>query len=220
MTDKNLLYAHVLLDRSGSMMAIRQQTIDAVNEYVSGLAADPDLDAVVSLTLFDDPSFGRVMDLVSVFDGIPVGEVESLTIGTYAPRGMTPLNDAIGQTVALMRSQYHRPNEKIALVIVTDGLENASREYTAPQVKALIESVQAEGWLVVYLGANQDSFAEGTAARGVRGQSVMNFAPTHIKDAMGATLRSTRMYASGANASDYGFQDAERLQAEGKSPEA
>src|SRR5262245_26341117 len=89
-----LLYAHVLLDRSGSMDTVRLQTVDAYNEYVNGLATTPGLRARISLTIFDSASIDLIRDCV------PVAQPEArLAPADYMPRASTPLNDAIGVTV-------------------------------------------------------------------------------------------------------------------------
>jgi hypothetical protein len=210
---KNLLYAHILLDRSGSMESVRDKTVDAVNEYLSGLRADADTDAAVSITLFDCAVGRGIASIDEIVDGVPVATAPKLTLETYQPRGSTPLNEAIFRTVTRMRDQYHRPGERIALVIVTDGLENASRpEYTTGAVKTLLDDVQKDGWLVLYLGANQDAFAEG-GARGIAAGASMNFAGQNVGAATMAALRSTMGYARGQSNKEYSFTDEERRKA-------
>lgn len=211
-----LLYAHILLDRSGSMETIRAPTIDAVNEYVAGLAADPNFDAAVSLSAFNSGhDNSMVLDLI--IDGKPAKDLPKLTAETYEPNGGTPLNDAIGKTIQRMDSETHRPGESIALVIMTDGHENASREFSRHAIKALIETKQkAHNWLIVYLGANQDSFAEGTSARGTAAAQTMNFVPTSmgVASAMRSAGRATAAYAMAGEATmDSAFTDEERKQA-------
>lgn len=208
MDSKKLLYAHVLIDGSSSMESIRAETVSGVNEYVRGLAEDSSTDAAVSITSFHSgiTQITSGVHLQEHFDGKPASEV-LLTHTMYRPNGMTPLYDAIGSIVTKMKKQWHRPNESIALVIVTDGQENCSREHTAGSISKLLEEVQAEGWLVIYLGANQDAILEGSKM-GIRRDTTMNYDTANIGYGLSsAALRSTKSYVSGGIAA---FTDEER----------
>jgi Mg-chelatase subunit ChlD len=201
---KKRLYAHILLDRSGSMEECRDSTISAFNEYVNTLRADDAVSARVSLTLFDDQS----IDLV--FDKERAGEMPKLTKETFVPRGMTPLNDAIGKTAATIDKENLLDGENVAFVILTDGLENASKEYSPHAVKKLLERVQKEkNWLVIYLGANQDAFAEG-ATRGAVAGNTMLYDADLVEEAVGAAALSSLRYAKAASPRAAAFTEAER----------
>jgi Mg-chelatase subunit ChlD len=207
---KKRLYAHILLDRSGSMEECRDSTISAFNEYVNTLRADDAVSARVSLTLFDDQS----IDLV--FDKERAGEMPKLTKETFVPRGMTPLNDAIGKTAATIDKENLLDGENVAFVILTDGLENASKEYSPHAVKKLLDRVQKEkNWLVIYLGANQDAFAEG-GARGTVVGSTMDFDVAEMLPAVRAAASSSVRYAKSARPADAAFTTAERASARSK----
>ena len=190
------LYAHVLLDRSGSMETCRDSTIDAFNEYVNSLAKDDKVSSRVSLTTFDSES----IDLIA--DNVKAKDCPKLTRKTFEPRACTPLNDAIGRTVARIDGEKRRDGENIAFVILTDGLENASQEYSKDAVKKLLDGRQKDkNWLVIYLGANQDAFAEG-AARGLPGpHHGLHDGQRRPRDARGlsqfAGLRRVRQRADG-----------------------
>ena len=204
---KKKLYAHVLLDRSGSMEECRDTTISAFNEYVSSLRAKDELSARVSLTLFDDVSIDLLHDRVKPRD------LANLTRETFVPRGMTPLNDAIGKTVAAIDKAELRDDEGVAFVILTDGLENASKEFNTEAVKKLLDGRQKDkNWLVIYLGANQDAFAEG-ATRGTVAGRTMNFATAQMPAAMGAAARMTVDYAQSRQPASVAFSEAERAAA-------
>ena len=151
------------------MEECRDSTISAFNEYVNTLRSDADISARVSLTLFDDQG----IDLV--FDRQKPRDMPKLTGAIFVPRGMTPLNDAIAKTAQAIEKADLREGENVAFVILTDGLENASREYSRDAVRKLLARLQKEkNWLVIYLGANQDAFAEG-AARGTVAANTMLF---------------------------------------------
>jgi Mg-chelatase subunit ChlD len=204
---KKRLYAHILLDRSGSMESCRDSTIDAFNEYVNSLNADADLSARVSLTLFDDQS----IDLV--FDRQKPREMAKLTKEIFVPRGMTPLNDAIAKTAAEIDKAILREAENVAFVILTDGLENASHEHTKASIKKLLERRQKEkNWLIIYLGANQDAFAEG-AARGAPPANTMNFDTSRMKEAVQAVGAASRRFAASPTPAAAAFTPEERAKA-------
>jgi len=153
--NKSPFYAHILLDRSGSMESCRDTAIDAFNEYVMGLRRSDDMDARLSLTIFDSQS----IDLLQHVE--PAKSFMELSRQNYVPRGNTPLLDAIGHVVAEIDKVALRPGEKVGLVILTDGHENASKEHTKDTIKALLKDRQDnKGWLVVFLGADVDAFAE------------------------------------------------------------
>jgi hypothetical protein len=141
--------------------------------------------------------------------------VKPLTTETYVPRGLTPLLDAIGKAVALLDKAEGKLK---ALVISTDGLENASREQTRASIKALLDERQKQGWLVLYLGANQDAFNEG-AKMGTHTGTTMNYASTargtrsSFAAASGATRRFT---SSGGDLKAAAFTQEEREEAEDK----
>jgi uncharacterized protein YegL len=204
------LYAHILLDRSGSMASIRPQTIDAVHEYITGLAAADDVDTNISLTIFDSAS----IDLIR--DNEPVKSCRILHPDEYVPRGMTPLNDAIGKTVATIEAQTRREEENVALVILTDGLENASKEYKTDAIRATLDRVQKEkNWLVLFLGANIDSFAEGVSHRGTTSGHTMDFNAVNVAGTMKSASRSSLAFAATGQAThdSVSFTDEEREKA-------
>lgn len=208
---KKRLYVHVVLDRSGSMTACLDSTISAFNEYVNSLRQG-DASVRLSLTFFDSQS----IDLIH--DNLKAKDVPLLTKAVYIPRSMTPLNDAIGVTVARIDAQQRREGENVALVILTDGLENASREYTKEAIKATLAARQADKkWLVIYLGANQDAWAEG-AARGTMSANTMSFDTANVGAAVEAVARSSMAYAATGNAEMSGFTAGERAKATAKKP--
>lgn len=207
---KKRLYAHILLDRSGSMEECRESTISAFNEYVNTLRSNEDISARISLTLFDDQS----IDLV--FDMEKAANMPKLTHETFVPRGMTPLNDAIGKTAARIDKETLLEGENVAFVILTDGLENASQEYSHDAVRKLLERVQKEkNWLVIYLGANQDAFAEG-ATRGVAAAQSMTYDVDQMPQAVRAVARSTMRFAASASPAAAAFTREERAAARSK----
>ena len=158
MTDSNYTHIAFLLDRSGSMTSIKSDTEGGFNAYIESQRRQPGR-CTVTLAQFDN-------EYEEVFAGRPIADVPALDL---QPRGMTALNDAIarlvrttGEFLAAMAEDV-RPGAVI-VGIMTDGMENASVEWTRPAVKALIEAQEAKyDWTFSYLGANQDAIEVGSS---------------------------------------------------------
>ncbi len=163
MTDRRPVHISVVLDRSGSMSAIADDIVGGFNEF---LAQQRRLDGMARVTLVqfdsDDP-------FELLIDAVDLSRISTLRRRDYQPRGMTPLYDAIGRMIGRIdagtarRADQGLLAEDQVVVIVTDGLENASREHTRASVMDLIERRRAQGWVFAFLGANQDAYAEGGA---------------------------------------------------------
>jgi len=154
----------VVADRSGSMASIKEDAIGGFNTFLKE-QQQVEGEANLTLVLFDDQYEVPVTST-------PVGDVLPLTESTYVPRGMTALNDAIGKAVNTLKEK--NPTHAI-ICILTDGMENASKEYTNASVKDLMKEAEKKDWEVVYLAANQDAFKEGVM-RGITNN--INFAAT------------------------------------------
>lgn len=133
-----------LLDRSGSMASILDDTIGGYNSFVKSQVADG---GKMSLYLFDH-------EVNEVYKDVPIDKVEPLTAETFVPRGSTALLDAIGYILK-------KETKKSVMIILTDGEENSSKNFTHAHIKDLTEMRAKDGWDFVYLGANQDAFAAG-----------------------------------------------------------
>lgn len=162
----------LVLDETGSMYNIADDTRGAVNQYFEELAKETP-NALVSLYEFSAVSGEDVVR--PLCSGVEVDVVPSLTEFNYRPRGNTPLYDAIGYAITNLETVEA---DKFILVIMTDGLENSSTEWTAKSIKDKIEKMQdQDNWTIVYLGANQDAWAVG-ASMGVSAGSTMSYAST------------------------------------------
>lgn len=179
--------AWILLDRSGSMSPIRQAVVDGTNEFLREQSAEPG-PCRVTLAQFDS---GHPFELM--VEGIHMEKMRPLGSADYSPRGATPLYDAIGSMIELADrriewcQRHSRPDEQHTVMIFTDGLENASRQYDRRQIFNLITDRQQAGWVFVFLGVNQDSYATGQAL-GIDQRGIQNFDPT--EDGMRAATRS------------------------------
>lgn len=184
------ILVNVILDRSGSMASNREGTISGYNEYLGGLRKDDKTKYFISLTQFDAPSDGPELT-VSYLDK-PLTEIQDLAEKDYEPRGMTPLYDAIGEITRRVTDTKGRP---VLAVVITDGLENASREFTKDAIRALIKDKEKEGWTWAFLGANIDSYTVGTSL-GVSAKNISNYAPGLEAQLYTNMAASTRAFAS------------------------
>lgn len=172
MTDTNYTDVTFLLDRSGSMSATRNATLDGFNEFLQTLKRDAK--GKVSIT------FARFDDVYELVRSAPLEAFTNLTSDEFQPRGMTRLHDAIGKTIVDLGARLAampdglRP-AKVQVVILTDGGENDSREYR-DKVRAMIEEQKAKySWDFVFVGANQDAIATGSSL-GIAASKSMSYA--------------------------------------------
>lgn len=178
----------VIMDRSGSMNSIAKEAVGGLANFLDAQRAVPG-DANVTLVLFDD-RYDVVYDSVKLTKTKPA----ALTLEAFAPLGMTAMNDAIGKAICVLEGKNP---EKAVICILTDGQENASREFTRAQVAAKIQSSEARGWEVVFLAANIDVQAAAQSLGIMRGKSLAfsaNAQGTH--DAYASMSASTMAYRS------------------------
>lgn len=201
---KSPLFSYILLDRSGSMESCRDTTIDAFNEYVMGLRRSDEVDARVTLTIFDS------LGIDTLQRAEPARSFMELNRQNYVPRSNTPLLDAIGHAVADIDKVELRPGEKVGLVILTDGHENASKEHTKDSIRKLLTDRQdSKGWLVTFLGADIDAFAEAGAI-GVKAGNYLALKKAKLRESMGYTAASQARYAQSGDFKHAEFRDEER----------
>lgn len=162
----------VVMDRSGSMGAIVNDTIGGFNTF---LKEQKELKGEATLTLVQFDT-----DYQVVCDNLPLSEVKDLTSTTFVPRGNTALYDAVCKAINSVGGRYSntfedaRP-EKIVFVIITDGEENSSKEFTYEQMKEKIQhQTEKYGWQFVFLAANQDACKVGNSY-GISGQSCLSY---------------------------------------------
>lgn len=166
--------AWMLLDRSGSMSGLEVAVVHGVNGLIAEQAALPGK-CRVTLVQFDSQDPFEILA-----DAVPVNKACPLSVEQYRPRAATPLLDAIGSLIgraderAKRRRKAGKAPEDQTVVIVTDGLENASTDFAWADIHRLISSRREQGWAFVFMGANQDSYFEG-ARLGVRPGNVQNY---------------------------------------------
>jgi uncharacterized protein YegL len=172
MTDSEYTHIAIVADRSGSMHGIHTDMDGAIKELLATQAKEPGY-ILVDVVTFDT-------EVQFPYSDARPDDVKAQII---EPRGMTALNDAVGKTIVSLgeklaaKAEEDRPAHVI-VVVVTDGAENASREYTLEQVRALVqEQTDRWGWNFIYLAANVDAF--GTAAGyGFNASNAMGYVPT------------------------------------------
>lgn len=154
MTKPNLTEIIVVLDRSGSMSSIASDMRGGFDSFIEKQKATVG-ECRVTLVQFDD-------QYDTVYTARPVAEVPKLEL---SPRGSTALLDAVGRTIDMVGLRLKNTPEgdrpsKVVFMIITDGMENASREYSNQKVASMTKHQQDKyGWEFMYLGANQDAYA-------------------------------------------------------------
>ena len=169
---KNLTEIVFILDRSGSMAGLEDDTIGGFNAMIRKQKEEPG-EAVVSTVLFDN--YSEV-----IHDRVDIQRIEPMTRNEYYVRGCTALLDAVGGAIQHIGNvhKYAREEdrpEKTLFVITTDGMENASRKYSYEKLKAMIERQKEKyGWEFIFLGANIDA-AKEAARFGIDEDRAVNY---------------------------------------------
>ena len=145
-----------ILDRSGSMGGLENDTIGGFNAMLKE-QKEKDGKAFVTTVLFDHERF-------TLHDRLPIEKVPEMTAKDYTVRGCTALLDAIGYTIEHIKRIHHYARREdvpasTMFVITTDGYENASRHYSGPAVKKMINAQKKKGWEFLFIGANIDAIA-------------------------------------------------------------
>ena len=150
-------------------------------------------DDLLTLVTFDAPQVPTKPRVRVLYDGVPFEEVAGLNSGNYCPDGGTPLYDAIGGTISRIEGDPRSADRTVVLVVMTDGLENASVEYTHEAIAARVEQKERDGWTIMYLGANQDAKQVAAGMR-LDADFAVNYEPSVAGTAMayGATSAATK----------------------------
>lgn len=197
----------ILLDRSQSMSLKGrwEEALNSINEYVKKLA-DDNIDTGVTLAVFDKNNanfcFEVVRDRITPKTWKPVGNEDA------KPRGWTPLRDAIGRLVTRARAGFNGTQyDKVAIIIVTDGEENSSKEVSHEQARALLNECRARGWQVIFMGADFDNMAQAGSF-----DNNVNATVSASVGNLGATMRMTaeKRRAYGATGQSISYSDDEK----------
>ncbi len=205
--DKNLCDITLVVDRSGSMSSCKQEAQNGINHFIEE-QKKVEGNAYLSLIQFDT-------EYEFVHKGKVIREIQEYKL---VPRGMTALLDAIGRAINETGERLSAMPEQerpglVVMVITTDGQENSSHEFKKHQIKEMIERQQNEyNWQFVFLGANQDAFAEA-AQIGINQQNVSNYDAARSQVAYGAVsmkIGNARSSARASRAINLSFNDKDR----------
>lgn len=179
---KDRIFNLIILDESGSMIAIKKYAIDSVNETLqtirTAVQEHEEQEHFVTLTTFNT-------EAKTLCDCTSPDKTEELTDDTYLPNGGTALYDVMGMSLTHLRSKVAE-NDKVLVTIITDGMENSSREYDEKAIKTLVDELKNKGWVFAYIGANHKV---EEAASSISIGNCMEFHP----DASGMTIMSAKL---------------------------
>lgn len=154
-TKKAKVYNLIIVDESGSMSHLRQATLSGINETISTIrSAQKEFAKTQShfLTLVTFDSGSNPEDVRTVINRAPITQVADFN--DYQPNGCTPLYDAMGESLTNLEKYVGNDSSaSVVVTVLTDGLENASREWTAPLLRRLIERLKEKGWSFAYMGS-------------------------------------------------------------------
>lgn len=158
----------IIIDESGSMECIKHLAINSVNETIQTIRdaqkRNENQEHFVSIVSFNN-------NVKTICDCVAVDKVQELTEKSYQPDCCTALYDAMGVSLNALQKRITDEDE-VLVTVVTDGCENASREYTGKAIKALVEKLKEKGWVFAYIGANHDVEA---AAGAIAIENTMSF---------------------------------------------
>ena len=200
----NLTEIAFVLDRSGSMQHLVEQTISAFNQFLAAQQALPG-QARFTLVLFDDI-------IETPIDALPVAEIVPLDNRLYHTRGSTALLDAIGHTIDTLGQRLAKTPEpdrpgKVIVAILTDGLENASTRYSIKDISQRIRHQrETYSWEFLFLGANQDAIASA-AGMGIQAHNSATFAAD--ADGLAASVASISRKSSAMHRMNMGIATRE-----------
>lgn len=181
-----------LLDRTGSMQSIRDETIEAFNGYLKELKGSSG-NIHFTLIQFDSDSMDKI------YVDTPIDDVAELTRDTYQPRAQTPLIDAAYQTIKAVEKQKAAKGCKIVVCFQTDGEENASALHTWADLKELVVRKMAEGWQFNFMGTGIDAYDQSARMGLAAAQTVASGRSRHhVGSAYQATGQNIADYARGA----------------------
>lgn len=148
-----------ILDRSGSMAGLEKDTIGGYNQFIAEQKKQEGK-ARLTTILFDH-------EYIILHNSLKLKKVQPLTEKDYTVRGGTALLDAIGKAIVMEDAD---PSGKVLVMIITDGYENSSKEFTLDKIKDMIQDREKKGWKFIFIGANMDAVAVAGKMGIVKGQ--------------------------------------------------
>jgi len=195
-----------VLDETGSMHSVKEQTISGFNEFLRSQEDKSLGETRVTLIKFNSEK------IETVYSDALIEDVPNLTRDTYKPDSTTPLYDAVARAIkdtddklslsskVLTRLAGHKVAVPplVLLVVMTDGLENASREYTRDDIFRMIEGKKKEGWAFAFLGSNQDSW-DAAKPMGFAPGSIANYDQGNVQGAFAGISHAMSSYRKAAS---------------------
>ena len=174
-----------VLDESASMHSVWESTISGFNEYVGTLKND-DTPTLLSVWAFNSSG------VRTLYDCEDVTSVPEMSVDMYRPNSNTPLYDAIAKGIYELQIFLNsRPGDwNVIFTIMTDGLENSSQMYSRREIIDLIKEKESEGWVFMYLGANQDAW-EVAHSMGIKREFSSSYEGSNPEEAFRVTADST-----------------------------
>ena len=162
MQNKHQVHNLIILDESGSMSSIKSLIINGFNELVESVKGIegqfPEQEHLISMVSFNDLN-NNILHFVD-----PVNKLDAINDATYNPASMTPLYDAMGFSISKLKQYLEgKENYSVLVTVLTDGEENASKEYTGTAIKKLVDDLKQQNWTFTYIGADHD--VEGMASK-------------------------------------------------------
>lgn len=155
MKNKHQVHNLIILDESGSMDSIKSLIISGFNELVQSVKGIeeqfPEQEHLISMVSFNDLN-NKILHFVD-----PIKKLDAINYKSYNPASMTPLYDAMGFSISKLKQHLEgKHNYSVLVTILTDGEENASKEYTGLAIKNLVDELKQQKWTFTYLGADHD----------------------------------------------------------------
>ena len=189
----------IVLDRSGSMQGSEEATVSAINEYFVSLKRNQSCDSFVTLKMFDSESID------TVFRSAPASDLW-FNQDRFVPRAMTPLFDAVGDGIQALDEAIAN-GELGALVVLTDGFENASSKFSKEEISALVRERQEErGWLIIFLAADIDAWP-GAKQLGISADRALAYSKSRSPQMSDALQAVTADYVACRDACEVAFDD-------------
>jgi uncharacterized protein with von Willebrand factor type A (vWA) domain len=192
---------YILLDRSGSMSTQWNDTLGAINAYVTELAGDTN----VYIACFDSGYNNDVS--YDVLRNTTVNGFKPLTTADAQPRGGTPLYDSAAR---LLDHAFNESPERAYIIFMTDGYENTSKKFNQTAIKEKIARAEDRKWEVVFLGANFDKVTDQAVAMGVDFTKSYNISTSNLADEMKWMASNSMAYASVGAATTFTSADRAR----------
>lgn len=157
---KKKIYNLIILDASGSMQSIYEEALTGLNKTLEAIRTSenrfPELIHFVSLVVFNSYETKEIMS------ALPINQTMQISPADYVVNGMTPLYDAIGNSLLSIKKIVGK-EDSVVVTIITDGEENSSKTFSGKQVSSMVSELTDIGWKFTYIGANQDVIKQASA---------------------------------------------------------